>query len=1459
MAGTKIIFLLTARVRDFRTLSFRTLFATGVLLFTFSFSVLSQSSLAVNANTYSKDDEHQLLEALEEFYSANFYTPKHFENLKSSWKGDPLEYEAVRQKLMSKQLRLQSEFGEFCIKQHGILPHQKDSFVIALNKNLNDLLEYYYQNPTKTENLHIAEIPTSPTPPVPAGCENIDFSKTNFDNWQIFEGDVDPKTGSPFTYINNAVSGTFGATFNSGLEHNIITVAGLDPSGVPIQMIRPGRSASALIGDGTGTGGRAAKLRKSITVTPANYNFFYSYAVVLQNPASNPHVPNEMPYFTIRMYDQNNDLIPCATFSVFAGNGDADWRVLGVNEINYMDWQSAFIPLQGYLGQTVSIEFTVGDCTKGGHYAYAYIDASCDQPIQLSDTATCKGHPVTLTAPDGAKNYLWSNGATTRAITTTTPGTYYLRMEGTAGGGCYAYDTVNISLYKMPKADFSTNLVCLGNPTQFNYQAVSADPVATYKWDFLNNGTTNSTIQSPSYTYATSGNFSAKFEITTNKGCVHDTIIPVTVAPKATADFTSSLVCTKDSTVFTNTSTGSISNYKWDFYNDNTKTSTLINPKFLYTNQNGVTAKLKVTSSLGCSDSITHPVLFNPLPIAGFTQTNVCFPSAMAFNNTSSVSAGTIAQNAWNFGVANATSTIQHPSYLYSQFGTYNVKLKVTSDKGCLDSITKTVKILEKPTINFTAPNVCDKLNVTLTNTSTITTPTTFTGWQWDIMNDGSNEYTTQNASHLFPSAGTFRILLKGTTNETCWDTVSKSVIVYPLPKAEFNSKNACKGKANIFTDKSTGTINSWKWDVDNNGSIDLSTQNPTYTYAAAGAYTAKLKVTSDKGCVDSITHPTKVNPLPVAGFTSTNICSPSPMLFVNSSTVSPGNINYIKWTFQGNNDTSNINSPSKIFTNPGNYNIKLFVRSDSGCVDSITKPVIYFEKPVANFTYADLCAQSKATLTNSSTVATSTIQSYKWDINGDYTTEYTSNNVSHKYNTAGTNVINLIVTTAQGCIDTAQKTITVNPLPVADFTSPNVCMSDSSSFTANCSINGGSIVSYDWRFNNGTSVTQQNPKRKFGTHGNQLAKLIVTSDKNCKDTADKTIVTWPLPLPDFSSNEVCLSASTTFENLSSIPTSGSNPNTIQSLDWNFGDGNSYNGTVPVHTFNAPGTYTMKLKAISANQCIDSIIKNIVINPNPQPNFTSSTPEGCATWCVDFTNATTISSGSISSYTWNFDDGGTSTATNPKHCFANTGSTPLNFDISLHAVSDKGCVHDTTIKNMITADPITHADFSFSPTELDENNTNVDFLNESRNENQWTWRFGDNNTSTAENPKNKYAVSGDYNITLIVNNQYNCIDSITKPLKIKPVWSYYIPNAFSPNGDGTNDIFYVYGYNIIDFKLYIFNRWGEQIFASYDINHGWNGELDGRQVQIDTYVYKAYLTDVFGEKHSEVGIVTIVR
>jgi gliding motility-associated-like protein len=199
------------------------------------------------------------------------------------------------------------------------------------------------------------------------------------------------------------------------------------------------------------------------------------------------------------------------------------------------------------------------------------------------------------------------------------------------------------------------------------------------------------------------------------------------------------------------------------------------------------------------------------------------------------------------------------------------------------------------------------------------------------------------------------------------------------------------------------------------------------------------------------------------------------------------------------------------------------------------------------------------------------------------------------------------------------------------------------------------------------------------------------------------------------------------------------------------------------------------------------------------------------------------------------------------------------FNIGLTVVTNKGCKDDTTALSYVNIYPNPVADFTYNPNPTDIMDPAISFLDLSLGASQWNWSFGDGDSSLIQNPVHVYADSGNYLVSLYIENQYGCKDSTEKLLRIDPYFIVYIPNTFTPDGDGRNDKFFVKGIGIMEIQYFIFDRWGNRIWEGYNLDSAWDGTYKGETVQIDTYVYKIKIKDVFDKWHTYHGHVNVVK
>jgi gliding motility-associated-like protein len=807
-------------------------------------------------------------------------------------------------------------------------------------------------------------------------------------------------------------------------------------------------------------------------------------------------------------------------------------------------------------------------------------------------------------------------------------------------------------------------------------------------------------------------------------------------------------------------------------------------PSFTPVGPPGTTATISFTNT--CSTgSFDFTILPQPNPVAttssnGASTNSICLGNTFDFTNSSTILSGNMTYD-WDFGDGN-TSNLQNPSNLYSLAGTYNATLIATSDSGCIDSLVLPLTVNAMPVAAFDSDSVCLNLSSTLTDLSTIANGT-ISAWEWDLLNNNTIDYTSQNVSHIFPNEGTFPVQLIVSTIAGCKDSIINNVEVFALPQVAFSIDTVCLGVANTFTDQSSislGSNVSWDWTYgDGNVGSGIVSSN---TYANTGSYVVTLDVTSDNACVETLTGTAVVYEMPSVSFNVSAQCEYDSIVPLNTSSISTGNLTYA-WDFGDGSAINTSSSPGHLYSS-GTYQIILFATSDNSCINSDTNNVFVYETPSASFSVTDNCL----------------------GLNNQFTDQ---------------------------------------------------------SFISNI-VNGETITSWNWDIDNNSTIdyTQQNPSNIYPLEGGHNATLIVETAFGCVDTFTSPVTVWPLPVVDFSPTEVCEFDITQYTDLTTISNAFTN-NSLASWSWDFGGGFSSTQQNPTFLFTNPGSYNTQLIVTSSNGCIDSITKIVDVNPLPQINFSSTNPAGCPGHCVTFTNNTSILTGSIVSHYWYFDQGDTLTSISPTTCIENTSLNQEDYDVYYMAVSDKGCTSDTIMYNYINIYPAVSANFDYSPDEIYIVNGEVDFTDLSQVPNTWSWDFGDGTGSNNENPFHKYNDTGFFQVSLVVENSYGCIDSINRGIEIIPQVFFYAPNAFTPNGDMINDEFIPQGYCILpdDYNMYIFDRWGELVFETTVLFGSWNGidSRNGSMCKSDVYVVKILYRDFFNQRHQYVGHINLLR
>ena len=404
-------------------------------------------------------------------------------------------------------------------------------------------------------------------------------------------------------------------------------------------------------------------------------------------------------------------------------------------------------------------------------------------------------------------------------------------------------------------------------------------------------------------------------------------------------------------------------------------------------------------------------------------------------------------------------------------------------------------------------------------------------------------------------------------------------------------------------------------------------------------------------------------------------------------------------------------------------------------------------------------------------------------------------------------------------------------------------------------------IDNFVWHFNIPgapyTNTTDWSPTVVFPDTGTYTGTLYLNPGDICGDTALIRVNIYPRIEANFSfAYDTCVAGPVAFTDLST------GEGVINKWDWNFGvPGGTSDEQNPDYLYPIPGSHPVRLRVTDENFCADDTLQ--LINWFPAPPIIIIQPSsflGCVPGVITFQNLSTPID-STYDIKWDFGDGTqTEGVISPTHTYNQEGV----YDVSVEITSPIGCFISDFYPSLIRVEPSPTANFTFDPnTNLSNLNNTINFTDLSEGANRWNWQFDRFETSTKQNPTFTFPDTGLMKIRLIVTHPKGCKDSLTQYLDIRPEIRWFMPNAFTPNGDGTNDGFFGKGFlfGSTDFQMSIWNRWGEKVFETTDPTEEWNGRQmnTGGASPAGVYVYVVTFTGPRKEKLEYKGFATLIR
>ncbi|MEM9917001.1 MAG: PKD domain-containing protein [Bacteroidota bacterium] len=415
-----------------------------------------------------------------------------------------------------------------------------------------------------------------------------------------------------------------------------------------------------------------------------------------------------------------------------------------------------------------------------------------------------------------------------------------------------------------------------------------------------------------------------------------------------------------------------------------------------------------------------------------------------------------------------------------------------------------------------------------------------------------------------------------------------------------------------------------------------------------------------------------------------------------------------------------------------------------------------------------------------------------------------------------------------------------------------------------NRSTNVNFIDSYLWQFNttdrdgNPLVFDTRNIVAEFPGPGKYSGRMILNpgSSALCTDTADVEVVISPPIEPQFIAEyDTCVAGSVSFQELTPLIENG-----VASWNWDFGDQNTSNEQNPVHRYQTPGLREVSLTIVDSFGCSGTFTQEINWFPAPAVIILEPSAEvGCAPLEVTFNN---LSEPIDETYNirWNFGDGNTGTEISPTHVYTKEGFQTVTVEI----LSPLGCYNIGVFEDLIEVDSSPVVSFNYTPeVGISNFNPTVQFFDQSKHIVQWDWDFGGLGSSGLISPSFTFPDTGRHVVTLTGTHFYGCVDTFSQVIDVVPLIRYFLPNAFTPNGDDKNEFFGPKGFfrGIRNYQMVIYNRWGELIFETTNPDERWNGRKfnTGRSAPSGAYAYHISFVGPRGTPQEFQGTAILVR
>ncbi len=882
----------------------------------------------------------------------------------------------------------------------------------------------------------------------------------------------------------------------------------------------------------------------------------------------------------------------------------------------------------------------------------------------------------------------------------------------------------------------------------------------------------------------------------------------------------------------------------WNFGDPNSaqNISHLSQPKHVYGAAGKYTAMLIVFNGDG-ADTVYHTLTIHANPVFSLgADTIVCAGANYLLNPGVA-----FASYLWQDGKST-------PVYAVKESGTYHVR--VTSNS-CVSYDTVVIRV-DAPAVELLVSSEVNCVNNNAFNFSLKQQDrVALVSWKFG---DGS-ESDGRQISHSYTRAGKFLVELETINENGCKAEMSTDVVVHDIIPAiaQIEDAEQCFDQHQFevsFPDAANTGLKSYC--IGFSDGKKFLNKPGVHTFQAPGEKSVHLITTTLEGCKDTSNSTLLVYATPAAGFDidSSAYCLKNNIIKVTSTS---GSLNgeILSTIFTSATMTAEGDQATFTYPNAGQYAITLEIEDNKGCKASSTNDIQIYPDPEVSFSIendGNCLGKDQIDLKNESTLSQGIISAYLWDFgDGSSSTDFEP---TKNYTEAKTYTITLTGISDKGCENTNSIQVVTYEAPKASFTTLNFspCVNESRLDLDNTSsINSGDGLRYEWEIEGNTLTQTDIINYRFTTYGPKFVTLKVTSDKGCEDVYQTSFMVLPSPNVSFVIDEPfqCEDG-----NLFTALNTSDNPlSPVVGMEWELEDGRKFNGSKTDFSFTQHGTYSVKLSLLNLAGCEASALTQVIVHPQPVASFAAD--EVCQSQAVTFDNQSTIPTGSIQTAMWDFGDQQKAYSLSVSHKY----DAPGEYAVYLEVSSDKGCTDFIVNKVRVNEEPKSEFTYKKYGYKSDVDETIYEFLSQETDpQARIDWYVNGIKRASGKKAYLGFNDTGHHHVTMTVSTGAGCPGTAHKEIFVAPPFELYMPTAFTPDGNGKNDILLPTTSSYIrEYSMLIINRWGSVMFQSTDATQGWDGTFGGESVEPGVYIYIIKLKDIEGVEWNYQGSVLVLH